>query len=160
MQLILRLPFLLFESLLRQGADALAMLVALVRGGDPDAAEDRFAPVDDAPVPTPAMAPSAAEAMERRFEREREPTSIRPVRQRPVGADGHLEREDAVVESSGPARDVGATITVQAPWAGYDGMAATAVVARLRGADDATRAVAALYEQTHKARATVLRAAS
>ena len=34
-----------------------------------------------------------------------------------------------------------------------------AIVARLRGADLATKAVVALYERGHKRRATVLRAA-
>jgi hypothetical protein len=49
-------------------------------------------------------------------------------------------------------------VHVDAPWEGYDRMRAADIVARLRAADDATRAVVRLYEQQGKARSSVLAA--
>jgi hypothetical protein len=48
---------------------------------------------------------------------------------------------------------------VQAPWSGYDSQPAAEVIKRIRAGDEATKAVALLYERGHKARATVIRAA-
>jgi len=50
------------------------------------------------------------------------------------------------------------TVHVGAPWEGYDRMRAADIVARLRSADAATRAVVRLYEQQGKARSSVLAA--
>jgi type II secretory pathway pseudopilin PulG len=52
----------------------------------------------------------------------------------------------------------GAEVRVAEPWAGYEGMTAADIVARLRTADDAAKAVVLLYESTHRKRKTVLRA--
>jgi hypothetical protein len=122
MVLFFRLPFLLLELVLRQGAGALRVLLRVARGDGADT------------VVTPAPPPHA------------------------VRDTGHVDREAAVVESVGPARDVAGTMTVDRPWDGYDTMAASAIVARLRDADSATRGVVRMYEQPHKRRATVLRA--
>jgi hypothetical protein len=70
----------------------------------------------------------------------------------------HVDRDAEVVASVGPAEDVHATIQVDEPWDGYDEMAATAIVERLRDADAATKGVVRLYEQGRKGRATVIRA--
>ena len=48
---------------------------------------------------------------------------------------------------------------MQAPWSGYDTQPAAAIVARIRAADEATKAVALLYERGHKGRVSVIRAA-
>jgi hypothetical protein len=70
----------------------------------------------------------------------------------------HVDEEAEVVYEAGPADDVGAAIHVDAPWEGYDKMRAADIVARLRTANDATRAVVRLYEQQGKARSSVLAA--
>jgi len=163
MLLLFRLPFLVLEMLLRR---------VLGRGED----DERFAPTPPAPpaasaptftatAPAPsangAPPPSAEDALRRRAVREAEVAADPPppTRLRPVDDGGHLDEEAELVESFGPADDVGGTITVAEPWDGYAGQPAAAIVARLRGADPATKAVVALYEAGHKNRATVLRAA-
>jgi hypothetical protein len=70
----------------------------------------------------------------------------------------HVDSEPELAYESGPADDVGAEVHVEAPWEGYDRMRAADIVARLRAADDATRAVVRLYEQQGKARSSVLAA--
>jgi hypothetical protein len=190
MALIFRLPIMLLELLLRRlfrrGDDITASVVT------PEAARAAATPAPTpAPTrppapravadPPPASGggaftgasangappPTAEEAIERRREREaaetatpnpEQPTPLRPV----TGDAGHVDREAEIVESFGPADDVGdvgGTITVDEPWDGYAGMPASAIVARLRSADGATKGVVALYERSHKNRATVLRAA-
>ena len=154
MSLLFRLPFLLFELLLRR----------LFRGEE----QERFAPTRaSAPEGTEASAfpaaapppPTADEAIERRVVREAAaPDVTPPTPLRPISDAGHLDEEAELVESFGPADDVGASITVEEPWDGYARQSATGIVARLRGADPATKAVVALYERGHKNRATVLRA--
>jgi hypothetical protein len=190
MALLFRLPLMLLELLLRRlfhrGDDDVTAAVFT-----PDAARGAgaptWAPTPETPEPEPepepetepgpgggaftgattngAPPPTADEAIARRREREAaeaaapDPEPLTPLR--PIGQDDHVDREATVVESFGPAEDVGdvgGTITVDAPWAGYDDDNATAIVTRLRGADAATKAVVALYERQHKNRATVLRA--
>jgi hypothetical protein len=171
MALLFRLPLMLLELLLRRlfgrRDDATASVAT------PEAARAAATP---APTPTPtpttppattftgaavngAPPPTADEAIERRVAREAagEPVSATPLR--PVSDAGHVDREAEVVESFGPADDVGGTITVDEPWPGYDRDTATAIVGRLRSADPATKAVVGLYERAHKNRQTVLRAA-
>jgi hypothetical protein len=70
----------------------------------------------------------------------------------------HVDSEPALAYEAGPAGDVGAVVHVDAPWEGYDRMRAADIVARLRSANDATRAVVRLYEQQGKARSSVLAA--
>jgi outer membrane biosynthesis protein TonB len=67
--------------------------------------------------------------------------------------------EDDVVYSAGPERDVAATIHVEAPFDDYDKLSAQDLVARLRTADDATKAAVALYEGSSRKRKSVLAAA-
>jgi hypothetical protein len=168
MALLFRLPLMLIELLLRR-----------LFGREQD---DRFTPAAaTAPPPAPASAftgaanggappPSADEAIARRVAREAaeavaatapDDETPPPTPLRPIGEGGHLEVVDDVVESFGPSADVGdvgGTITVEEPWSGYASQPATAIVARLRKADPATKAVVALYERGHKNRATVLKA--
>jgi hypothetical protein len=178
MLLIFRLPFILAETALRQGLAALEALLRLVRGGE--AEDDRFAAAAPEPrvryagdrpaavAPRPAAAPgppppTAEEAIARRRAREaanRPPPPARPAPEprRPPATGPHVDREAEVVESLGPAEGPHATLQVEAPWDGYDAMAANAVIERIRGADEATKAVVRLYEQMHKKRRTVLAA--
>jgi hypothetical protein len=162
MVLLFRLPFLLIELLLRRlfGRDDEEERVAPAAPPSPAApAAAPGASANGAPPP-----PTAEEALERSWEREAEVAAEPappPTRLRPISDAGHLEVSDELVESFGPAADVGdvgGTITVEEPWAGYATQSAAAIVARLRGADAATKAVVALYERGHKQRATVLRA--
>jgi hypothetical protein len=115
------------------------------------------------PAPVPDSEPQAAPAPPAPGPAARAPRPRRPAADavsnlRAVSDNGHVETESTLVESFGAPGDVGSAITVDAPWDGYDGMAAAAVIARVRGADDATKAVVRMYEQQHKKRATVLRA--
>jgi hypothetical protein len=166
MALLFRLPFLLIELLLRRlfgGGEDRDVIVPTATpprapAGGPGAGPVFMPP--HPPVPPRPPAPSAEEAIERRFAREAAappPPPPAPIL-RAVGDDGHIDRGAEVVESVGPAADVGSTLTVQEPWNGYDGMGAPTVVRRLRDADVATKAIVRLYEQQHKQRATVLRA--
>ena len=68
------------------------------------------------------------------------------------------EREgvgETPVETEGAAAP-SAEIHVEAPWDGYDQMKAGDVVSRLASADDALKAIVRLYEQSNKARKSVL----
>ena len=170
MQLLFRLPVVLLELVLRHGLRALLRLAGL--GPDDADAPEAVVPAPPAqppaarpPAPSAPAAPpppTAEEAIARREVRDAESanggTAARAAASRPVRPAPHVDREAEVVESVGPAEDVVATIDVDEPWDGYDGMPATAIVARLRGADPATKAVVRMYEQRHKQRATVLRA--
>lgn len=175
MGLFFRLPFLLLQALWRHFARS-----------DHDHEDARFAPPAPAAATehetTPgagatftataasasangAPPPTAEEAIERRFAREAADVARAGGGSddalRPIGDAGHVDREAELVDSFGPAGDVGdvgGTLTVDEPWDGYAGQHAAAVVERLRGADPATKAVVALYERAHKNRATVLRA--
>jgi hypothetical protein len=159
MVLLFRLPFLLFELLLRRlfGRDEQEERFATAAPPSWSSAPPAAAPrANGEPAP-----PTVDEALERRAEREAadalaEPPPPTPLR--PIADAGHLDDEDELVESFGPADDVGGTITVAEPWDGYAAQPAAAIVTRLRGADPATKAVVALYERGHKNRATVLRA--
>ncbi len=67
--------------------------------------------------------------------------------------------DDAVVYSFGDPDEPSATVGVDEPWEGYAGMTVGDVLARLRDADETTKAVVLLYEQRHKNRKRVLGAA-
>jgi len=73
-----------------------------------------------------------------------------------------VEEPPEIVHSTadaGAVDGVGATLRIDEPWSGYRGMSSSDVVDRLVVADRATLAAVALYETSHRARATVLRAA-
>ena len=101
------------------------------------------------PAPAgPARAPATARARPRP-----------PLRPGAPPAPAHVTRGDEAVASFGPADDAGSTVHVQAPWDGYDAHPAAEVIKRVRAGDEATKAVVLLYEQSHKARASVIKAA-
>ncbi len=74
-----------------------------------------------------------------------------------------IDDSDEVVAEfaeTGAEDGAGAQIAFDEPWEGYDAANVEAVSARLASADAAELAVVELYEQTHKARKTVLDAAA
>ncbi|WP_445151824.1 hypothetical protein [Baekduia sp. Peel2402] len=157
MGLLFRLPLLLFEYLLRRlfggGQDTYAPAAPSTRSTTAPVAEP-FVGETGAPPPT------ADEVLDRRVAREATASagSVTPLRPIAESRNGHLDTEPEVVESFGPADDVGGTITVEEPWDGYASQPVSAIITRLRGADAATKAVVALYERGHKNRKTVLKA--
>jgi hypothetical protein len=147
----IRLSLELTARAAKLGVDALRAVAGLI---ERDEADQRVAwPVADEPVA------------------EREPLVAEPIAAEPVAAPidfdapseeelapAHIDSDPALAYEAGPADDVGAEVHVDAPWDGYDRMRAADIVARLRSADDATRAVVRLYEQQGKARSSVLAA--
>src|SRR4051794_8654688 len=83
-----------------------------------------------------------------------EPRLTRDAAARVREAEREAEQDD-VVETEGAAAP-GAELRVDAPWEGYDNMKAPDIVGRLRQEDPAVRAVARLYEQSHKGRKSIL----
>jgi hypothetical protein len=184
MALLFRLPLMLFELLLRRlfgrGQDDDLFAVA----PEPPESASSAAPPTPAPAPSAPQftgaatngtppPPTAEEAIARRVEREaaeaapatvaqpepdlEPPTPLRPVPD--LDDADHVDTEPTIVESFGPADDVGGTITIAEPWPGYDSDAASAIITRLRGADPATKGVVGLYEAANKGRKTILKAA-
>jgi hypothetical protein len=152
--------------------DPLADRVARRRLGGQGAAAGRQ---DESPAPAAPREPSRAAATNggpvrteretpyhERAERRKaakkssrpEPRLTRDAAARIREADRLAEQAD-VVESEG-AGDPGAELHVEAPWPGYDDMNASDVVARLRGAPAAVRAMARLYEESNKNRKSIL----
>ena len=166
MHTLLRLPLILLELALRQGAGAVKDILRLVAGGGED---DR--PSAPAERPDPAAARRDAEVVGAEEARARRPEARpRNAARRPAAAPApapepepeppaHVSTGAETVASFGPAADPSPTFDVQAPWDGYDGHSAAEIVKRVRAADEATRAVVLLYERGHKGRASVIRAA-
>ena len=163
MYTLLRLPLILLEMALRQGAGAVKDILRLVAGGadgdgpDPAAArrEAEAVAAAEARARRPEARPRAA--ARRRSAPAPAPAPVPPPE--PEAAPAHVSSGAETVASFGPADDPSARIDVQAPWSGYDTQPAAAIVARIRAADEATKAVALLYERGHKGRASVIRAA-
>ncbi|HYF26085.1 MAG TPA: hypothetical protein VD931_10135 [Baekduia sp.] len=114
------------------------------------------APPAAAPTPAaPTAAPAAPELRESEPAQSATQEPPPPVAHEPR----HIDVEAEEVASFGPERDAHATITVQAPWDGYDDQAAQEIVDRVRDADDTTKAAVLLYEGQGKNRKTVIAAA-
>jgi hypothetical protein len=187
MNTLLRLPFSVAETTVRTGlsiatvplkvASAPLRLVQGVLSGDDDASpEPATYRVSQAPPPSVASAATTAPPVPR-------PATARPPRVTPVAppapaaarapappspgpeaellgdVPAHVDRAATPVASFGPADDASATLSVEAPWDGYDRLTATEIVGRLRGADEAVKAVVLLYERQHRARRSILDAA-
>jgi len=157
MHTLLRLPLILLELALRQGAGAVKDILRLVAGGGED---DR---------PDPVAARREAEVVGAEEARARRPEARpRNAARRPAAAPApapepeppaHVSTGAETVASFGPAADPSPSFDVQAPWDGYDGHSAAEIVKRVRATDEATKAVVLLYERGHKGRASVIRAA-
>src|SRR3954447_2803973 len=173
MPMLLRLPLMFLELLLRGGASAIKDLLRLVGGGAGD--ERPYVPSPEAEAEAAAAAAArreaervAAEEAARRRPAARPsavrqrpgPAPIRPVEPVPEPpAPAHVSEEPEQVASFGPSDDPGSTIEVQAPWSGYDEHSAAEVIKRVRSGDEATRAVVLLYERSHRNRKSVIAAA-
>src|SRR5215218_4260127 len=179
MYTLLRLPLILLEMALRQGAGAVKDILRLVAGGGGDG--DRpYAPAER-PGPDPAATAAAARREADALAAE-EATARRPqarpraaARRRPApppppappepeaellgDEPARVSREAEAVASFGPGDDPSPTLDVKAPWGGYDDQPAAEIAKRVRAADEATKAVVLLYERGHKGRTSVIRAA-
>jgi len=167
MHTLLRLPLALLELALRDGLSLARSVLRLVQpssGEDPAPAPSRPVARPDPAAPRPVRADAA---MQRTRERERAavpppaPPVAPPVPEAELLGEqpARVSREAEPVASFGPSGDAHATIDVMPPWKGYEAQPAAAIVARVRGSDEATKAVVLLFEQGHKRRATVLKAA-
>jgi len=173
MHTLLRLPLILLELALRGGAGALKDIVKLLGGGDGDDARPDSAAPERPERPDPRRDAGVVAAQEARVREARRraapaPTPAPAPAPEPVPAPeaellgeapAHVSRGDEAVASFGPADDPSPTLNVQAPWEDYDAQPAAEIATRVRAADEATKAVVLLYEQSHKARASVIRAA-
>jgi hypothetical protein len=99
----------------------------------------RARPAPPPPVPTP----------------EPEPIAVVPEPTRGQAARIRAEQREAERTADSP----GPEIRIDEPWPGYASMKAPEIIDRLRVSDDAAKAVVLLYESSHRARKTVLRAA-
>src|SRR3954462_2033867 len=181
---LLRLPLILLELPLRQGAGAVKEIVRLVSGGGGGAQDDSPAPTerqgpDPAEVAAAARREARSVAAEEARARGPEARPRAAARRRPAppapaappepppapeaellgDEPTHVSREAETVASFGPADDPAATIDVQAPWSGYDDQPAAEIAKRVRAAYEATKAVVLLYERGRKSRSSVIRAA-
>jgi hypothetical protein len=124
-------------------------------GSEPPAAPAR--PTGPAPAEAegtaPAPAPPAPPAPPRPAASAAPP--VPGVPEPPVTTEEELVAESA---DPGAADGAGASINVEAPWPGYDGMRAQDVIDHAAAVDAAQLAVAELYERAHKNRTTVLAA--
>jgi hypothetical protein len=128
--------------------DDVPVAPAPTNGRSASAAPETVEPVEDVPPVVQVLPPEHIEA----------PIDFDAPAEEELAA-AHVDTDATIAYEAGPADDVGAAIRVEAPWEGYDQMRAAEIVKRLRSANDATRAVARLYERQGKARSSVLAAA-
>src|SRR5918997_98137 len=100
------------------------------------------------PAPAPPPTPAAAELDE-------PPLAVVPDLTPGQAARIRAQQREAETTEDSP----GAEVRVEEPWHGYGAMNAPEIIDRLRVSDDAVKAVVLLYERSHRARKTVLRAA-
>ena len=114
---------------------------------------------DGAPPPPPPPAPEPPPVVE---VPEPSPVPEAPpivaVREPTPGEAARIREQRREAETT--ADIPGAAVHVEEPWQGYAVMNAPEIIDRLAVSDAAVKAVVLLYEQGHKARKTVLRAAS
>jgi hypothetical protein len=84
-----------------------------------------------------------------------------PAEMREAGRQAAEEDETLVGEYADPGAETGAgpELTVEPPWEGYDDQTATEIRQSLSDASPAAAGAVQLYESSHRARASVLRAA-
>ncbi|HEY3188229.1 MAG TPA: ferritin-like domain-containing protein [Solirubrobacteraceae bacterium] len=110
------------------------------------------------PVHTEAETPYADRAARRReARREAGHTREGPTRAQAARLREEQREAETPVESEGAGAPA-AQVHIEAPWEGYDTLKAGEIVARLRDANDAVRAMVRLYEETHKNRKSILQA--
>ena len=108
-------------------------------------------PAERPPSPPPPATPARAAEPSKPAE----PADLPPLADEPA----HVSREAVVVEElaeAGAEEGAGAELRVDEPWPDYRHLAANDIIARLEQADAAELAAVELYEQTHRARQSVL----
>ncbi len=142
----LRAPFAVGAFFVRQvGGVGAQLLRAVVDRGHPghdrSRPDDRLSAMPSAPPPAPPGPPTA-------------PPSAAPPAPAPP------QPPAARVAEVGDPAEPGPEVHVEGePWPGYEALRAPEIIARLRESDASTRAVVRVYEQLHKQRKTVLKAA-
>ena len=112
-------------------------------------------PVAAAPMPPPAPAapappPAAVPAV----------PAVPPIEVVPDLTPGQAARiREEQREAEASDESPGAEVHVDEPWNGYASMNAPEIIDRLGASDEVVKAVVLLYERTHRARKTVMRAA-
>jgi hypothetical protein len=159
MHTLLRLPLILLEMALRQGAGALKDILRLVSGDADGARPDPMPARREAEAVADAEARARRPAARPRAAARRRPAPTPAPAPAPPRSPRHISTDAETVASFGPADDPSPTLEVQAPWSGYDSQPAAEVIKRIRAGDEATKAVALLYERGHKGRRSVIQAA-
>lgn len=179
---LVKLPFRLARTGVSLGLEVARFVDRQVRGGSGDAArpaspqqreQQRSQPgtangrATSARTSPPPQQAAAAPSPPTRAQQAPEDFVVPPSAQpappsdapQPEFQERHIDAEAEEVASFGPEEDAGAQVTIGAPWPEYDGMGAQDVVARVRDADDTTKAMVLLYERQGKNRRTVVAAA-
>jgi hypothetical protein len=103
-------------------------------------------PAPAAPAPPPAAVPDVP--------------AVPPIEVVPDLTPGQAARiREEQREAEASDESPGAEVHVDEPWNGYASMNAPEIIDRLGASDEAVKAVVLLYERTHRARKTVMRAA-
>jgi hypothetical protein len=136
---------------------AIKILRPPARGPEPaPATEAERRPRPDRQPSPPGRSPSPAPPATP--PRTAEPADLPPLGDEPA----RVSREAVVVEEvaeAGAEEGAGAELHVDEPWPDYRQMTTNDIIARLEQADAAELAAVELYEQTHRARQSVLTAA-
>ncbi|HEY0345324.1 MAG TPA: hypothetical protein VGC59_11780 [Solirubrobacteraceae bacterium] len=112
----------------------------------PVAAAPMPPPAPAAPAPPPAAVPDVP--------------AVPPIEVVPDLTPGQAARiREEQREAEASDESPGAEVHVDEPWNGYASMNAPEIIDRLGASDEAVKAVVLLYERTHRARKTVMRAA-
>lgn len=109
----------------------------------PEPAPYSAPPPPPPPAPTPAPTP--------------EPAPIAAVPEPTRGEAARIRAQQREAEQTGDSP--GPEIHIAEPWPGYAAMNAPEIIDRLGSSDEAVKAIVVLYESSHRARKTVLRAA-
>jgi len=142
---------------LRAARLPLDVVGGLMGRGDDRNGSDAEVPEADPEVKVPGTTPGAAARAEAAA-----PAVPRAAPPEPVIAEdepGDVSEEPELVAESGAVESVSAEIDVAEPWDGYARMTVRDIEQRLATATAEEVAVVQLYEQSHKARQSVLRAA-
>lgn len=164
---LLRLPLFAADLATRPARFVLGKLLEL-RGSDdhgpaeaPVSRPEPPAAAEAAAAPPPPLSEKPRPAPKKRAPTEEAPSvkaARRAVRNEPTKGEAAKIRQRARMEEqdAGSAGGPGATITIAAPWDGYDAMTEQQILDRLTGADAATRAAVRLYEGTHGERRQII----
>lgn len=157
----LRTPLSLGVSVARLGlglgVDVVKAVAGRVLPGQ-RSADDTVRPMPTAPPRPDSQAPTRSAPPAGAPTRPPPPPSARPAPP-PVEPPPIPDEEAELVAEVGDPSDVGPAVHVEGePFPGYDALRAPEIIARLRDADESTRAMVRLYEESNKQRRTILEA--